>query len=78
MSPTRIGHENQSQTGLGEPERRPEINLSRIAVGGSAGLIFVLGTMWIFLTLPEVRLFFAFSLPAGILVGIILRLAHRD
>lgn len=56
----------------------PGINFSKLPVSGSAGLLFTVGTMAIFLiTLPEIRWFFVRSLPAGILVGAALTYIHR-
>ena len=52
--------------------------MHRIApVAGFAGVVFTLGAMVIFLTLPQVRWFFAASLLAGGVVGLALWWKHR-
>jgi hypothetical protein len=57
----------------------PGIRIDKIPVKGPVGLIFVLGSMAVFLLgLPEVRWFFVLSLPVGLLVALILRLTARD
>ena len=54
-------------------------NMSKISVGGPAGLIFTLASLAVFLIgLPEVRWFLAASLPVGLIVALILRLTARD
>jgi len=60
------------------PERHPGIRIDKIPVKGGAGLVFALGVMVLFLiSLPQIRWFFVRSLPAGILVGVVLCLLHR-
>jgi hypothetical protein len=56
-----------------------EINMSQIRVGGGvAGLIFALGTVYIFVAgVPAVRAFFVWSLVAGAVISIALHLLHR-
>ena len=57
----------------------PGISIHKIPVkAGAMGLVFTLGMVAIALTLPEARWFLAISLPAGVVVGIILRLTSRD
>lgn len=54
---------------------RPEIQIAKITVTGPMGVVFTLGTMAIFwMALPEVRWFFAFAFPAGIVTALLLRL----
>jgi hypothetical protein len=53
-------------------------NMSRISYSGMGGLIFTLASMAIFLTLPQVRLFFYLSLPLGIAVAVVLHFVRRD
>jgi hypothetical protein len=56
----------------------PEINMSHVRVGGGiAGLIFSLGTVYIFVVgVPEIRSFFGWSLALGTLISIALHLLH--
>jgi hypothetical protein len=56
-----------------------DIDMSHIRVGGgAAGLIFALGTVYIFVTgVPVVRTFFVWSLLAGIVISIALHLFHK-
>ncbi len=64
-----------------EPRKpRPEINVSKIVFGGGiAGLIFAATAFLIFLTgVPAARWLLAASVPAGLLVALILRLTSRD
>jgi hypothetical protein len=62
-----------------ETQIHPGIRIDKIPVAGAAGLIFAASAMAIFLIgLPEVRWFFALTLPAGVVVGLILRLVRRD
>lgn len=57
----------------------PGISLHKIPVkAGAMGLVFTLGIVAIALTLPEARWFLAVSLPAGLLVAVILRRTARD
>jgi len=57
----------------------PEINMSRIQVGGGmAGLLFAIGTALIFTVgLPVVRNFLAGSLAAGCVISIALHFFHK-
>jgi len=59
---------------------RPQINISKIAVGGGiAGAIFAIGSMLIFLTgLPTLRYFFAAAIVFGCAVALLLRLFRRE
>ena len=55
----------------------PGIRIDKIPVKGPIGLVFALGVLaMILLALPEARWFLA--LPTGVVIGIILRLTHRD
>jgi hypothetical protein len=57
----------------------PGISIHKIPVkAGAMGPVFTLGMVTIALTLPEARWFLAISLPAGVVVGIILRFTSRD
>jgi cytosine/uracil/thiamine/allantoin permease len=57
---------------------RPEIQIARIPVTGPMGVVFTIGTMAIFwMALAEVRWFFAFAFPAGILTGLLLHLWYK-
>jgi hypothetical protein len=58
----------------------PGITMHKIPVGGDEmGLVFAIGVIaMILLALPEARWFLALSLPAGLIIGIILRLTSRD
>lgn len=57
---------------------RPEIQIAKIPVTGPMGVNFTFGTMAIFwLALPEVRWFFAFAFPAGVLVSLFLHLWYK-
>jgi hypothetical protein len=55
-----------------------EIRIDRIPVsGGFIGAIFTLGTMAIFFAaLDEIRWFFLFSIPCGVLAGLFLHFWH--
>ena len=60
------------------PERHPGIRIDKIGFKGLVGLVFTVGTMLMFLiSLPEARWFFVLTLPAGLLVGLVLYLLHR-
>ncbi len=60
-------------------EIHPGIRIDKIPVQGPFGLVFTVGMMAIFLIgLPEVRWFFLYSLPVGVIVGVILRLTARE
>jgi hypothetical protein len=60
------------------PDRHPGISIHQIPVKGGVGFVFMVGVMIMFLiSLPQVRWFFALTLPAGILVGVGLYLLHR-
>jgi hypothetical protein len=53
--------------------------MDKIPVKGPIGLVFALGVLaMILLALPEARWFLALALPAGVVIGIILHLTHRD
>lgn len=69
---------NRSALSTDEARGPGEIRIDSIRVsGGIIGGIFTLGTMAIFFAaLHEVRWFFVFSLPCGILAGIFLHLWH--
>jgi len=56
-----------------------EINMSRIRVGGGmAGLLFAIGTAFIFaFGLPAVRAFLVWSIMAGSVISIALYLFHK-
>jgi hypothetical protein len=56
-----------------------EINMSTIRVGGGvAGLIFALGTVYVFVIgLPVVRTFFLWSLLAGAVIATALHIFHK-
>lgn len=57
---------------------RPEIQIAKIPVTGPMGLVFTVGTMAIFwMALPEVRWFFAFAFPAGVLAALVLHLWYK-
>ena len=54
-----------------------EIRIDRIPVsGGFIGAIFTLGTMVFFAALHEIRWFFVFSIPCGVLAGLFLHFWH--
>jgi len=56
----------------------PGITMHKIPVRGSVGLVFTIGMVAaILLSLPEARWFLAMSLPAGVVIGLLLRLASR-
>jgi hypothetical protein len=57
----------------------PGITMHKIPVEGGAGLLFVVGIMLATLiSLPQARWFLALSVPAGAVIGIILRRTRRD
>jgi hypothetical protein len=57
----------------------PGITMHKIPVEGAAGLVFTVGVLaMVLLSLPQARWFLALSLPAGVVIGIILRLTNRD
>jgi hypothetical protein len=58
---------------------RPEINMSRIQVGGgAAGFIFAVASVYIFLVgVPALRWFFPFAIALGVVISVALRLFHR-
>ena len=60
----------------------PGISMHKLPVGGDKmGLVFTLGVLaMILIALPEARSFVMLSLPAGLAIGLILRLRsrHRD
>ena len=59
---------------------RAEIDLARIKVGGGiAGLIFTLGSMWIFLAgVPALWLFLAAAMAVGAGFAVVLRFTDRS
>src|SRR5208337_2390916 len=60
------------------PSRHAGIRIDKISPEGEVmGLVFTLGAMSILLSLPQVRVLFAVSLPTGITVGLVLYLIHR-
>jgi hypothetical protein len=62
-----------------DDEASPEENISKISVGGAAGLIFALGMLGILLVgVPPTRWFLAASVPLGVVVALILRWTARD
>jgi len=53
--------------------------MHKIPVEGAVGLVFTVGVLaMVLLSLPQARWFLALSLPAGLVIGIILRLTSRD
>ena len=64
----------------GTPMRlHPGITMHKIPVEGSPGLLFVIGiVLMALISLPQARWFLALSVPAGLVIGIILRLTSRD
>ncbi len=61
------------------PVVHPGYRIDKIPVEGPVGLLFTIATLFIFLTgVPETRIFLAVSLPAGIVVAILLRLVHHE
>ncbi|MGA2987834.1 MAG: hypothetical protein ABSG32_28960 [Terriglobia bacterium] len=57
----------------------PGITMHKIPVEGAVGLVFTVGVLaMVLLSLPQARWFLALSLPAGLVIGIILRLTSRD
>lgn len=58
--------------------QRPEIDIAQIKVGGGvAGLIFTIGSMWIFLVgIPALWYFLALAIAAGAGVAVALRFAN--
>ena len=54
----------------------PGIRIDKIPASGATGLIFTIASVVIFLTLPAVRWFAAFSLPVGLVVAVLLRLTR--
>ena len=60
------------------PESPSGIDSGTINVKSAVGLVITLGAMILFLVYsPPVRWFFALTLPAGILVGVVLYLLRR-
>jgi len=61
------------------PRRHPGIRIDKITPeGDEMGLAFTIGVMtMILISLGSARVFFALSLPTGIIVGLILYLIHR-
>jgi hypothetical protein len=60
-------------------DRRAEINMSQIRVGGGAvGLLFAGGTVYIFFAgVPELRWFLAGAGVAGAVISVALAILHR-
>ncbi len=57
----------------------PGMSMHKIPVKGPVGLIFALGIVVIgLLSLREIRWFLAFSLPIGVLIGLVMRFTRRD
>jgi hypothetical protein len=57
----------------------PGITMHKIPIKGSAGLLFTVGMLIIFLIrLPEARVFLALSLPVGVVVAWVLRRSRRE
>ena len=58
----------------------PGISMHKLPVGGDImGLVFTVGVLaMILVALPEARTFILLSLPTGLVIGLILRLMHRD
>lgn len=71
--------QRDAEKSLPNGDSYPEINMSRIRVGGGiAGLIFAAGTVYIFVVgVPAIRGFFIWSLIAGALISICLHLVHK-
>jgi hypothetical protein len=57
---------------LSSNENRPEIQIAKIPVKGAMGLVFTLGTIVIFIALPEARWFLVLAIPTGVVVAIAL------
>ena len=58
----------------------PGISMHKLPVGGDKmGLVFTIGVLaMILVALPQARAFILVSLPTGLIIGLILRLMHRD
>ena len=58
----------------------PGISMHKLPVAGDKmGLVFTIGVLFMTLVaLPEARVFLMLSLPTGLVIGLILRLRHRD
>ena len=69
----RLGENGQESAG-----QRPEIDIAKIKVGGGvAGLIFTIGSMWIFLAgIPALWYFLALAIAAGAGVAVALRFTN--
>jgi hypothetical protein len=54
--------------------------MHKLPVGGDKmGLVFTIGVLaMILVALPQARAFILLSLPTGLIIGLILRLMHRD
>jgi hypothetical protein len=65
---------------VGEDTRSPQINVSKLAVGGGiTGLIFAIGSMAIFfIGIPLLRYMFPAALILGCAVALVLRLVRRE
>jgi hypothetical protein len=60
------------------PEEDRGFRIEKIPLKGRMGLVLAAGVMIFFLiALPAVRWFFILTLPAGILVGVVLYFIHR-
>ena len=56
----------------------PGISMHKIPVKGPVGLVFAIGIIVIgLLSLREIRLFLALSLPVGVLIGLTMRFTRR-
>jgi cytosine/uracil/thiamine/allantoin permease len=68
-----------SQASRSEKDQvRPEIQISKIPVKGSMGLVFTVGSMAIFcIALPEARWFLLLAIPVGALAALILHAWHN-
>jgi len=64
---------------MGEETQRPQINMSKLAVGGGiAGAVFTVGSMLIFLTgIPVLRYMFPAAMALGCGVALILHFMHH-
>jgi hypothetical protein len=65
---------------MAEPVRSPQINVSKIVVGGGvAGAIFTIGSMALFLVgLPEFRLFLPAAAVLGCGVALVIHFVRHD
>jgi hypothetical protein len=65
---------------MGESARSPQINVSKIVVGGGvAGAIFTIGSMALFLVgIPEFRLFLPAAMVLGAGFALVIHFARHD